>query len=196
MKKAKAKRRTKLPLDDSNWLPVLDAHKAILPRTGNWHLAARDLTAAMAKADGVRSMRRRVMRGEGPDRKLLPRSFWNTYELRPWNSRPGPFPIDTLLICPPGKIGRAIEGYAFFVWKPDLEKIWPTAAPTTTMQAREGQSKPGSADAWIDHICPNGEWRLMTAKDIHKKILPEAKALGVKAPSYSAVAAALLKRPT
>ena len=58
------------------------------------------------------------------------------------------------------------------------------------------KAKPGSADAWIDHVCPNGEWRLMTAKDIHKKILPEAKALGVKAPSYSAVAAALLKRPT
>jgi hypothetical protein len=56
-------------------------------------------------------------------------------------------------------------------------------------------ARAGSADAWIDHVCPNGEWRLMTAKDICKKIAREAKALGVKAPSYSAVAAALLKRP-
>ena len=31
------------------------------------------------------------------------------------------------------------------------------------------KAKPGSADAWIDHVCPNGEWRLMTAKDILKK---------------------------
>jgi hypothetical protein len=130
MKRAKAQRRAKLPLDDPRWLPILDAHKAILPRTGDWHLAARDLTAAMAKPDGVRSMRRRVKRGEGPDRELLPRSFWEAYELRPWNSRPGPFPNDSLLVCPPGKTGRAIQGYAFFVWNPDLEKIWPTAAPT------------------------------------------------------------------
>jgi hypothetical protein len=36
----------------------------------------------------------------------------------------------------------------------------------------------------------------MTAKDIYKKIVPEAEKLGVKAPSYSAVAAALLKRST
>ena len=82
-------------------------------------------------------------------------------------------------------------------WEFDVDEVKALLAdkrPTT--QVREGQSKPGSADAWIDHVCPNGEWRLMTAKDIHKKILPEAKALGVKAPSYSAVAAALLKRPT
>jgi hypothetical protein len=118
------------PLDDARWLPVLDAHKAILPRTGNWYLAARDLTAAMARPDGVRSMRRRVY-GEGPERELLPRSFWDTYELYPWNSRPGPFPNDTLLICPPGKIGRAIKGYAFFVWQPDLELVWPDMFSST-----------------------------------------------------------------
>jgi hypothetical protein len=97
-----------------------------------------------------------------------------------------------------------VEGYDpyrrkwhFFVRRRDLDKRYPAAAAAMPSESSSTtKSKPGSADAWIDHVCPNGEWRLMTAKDIHKKILPEAKALGVKAPSYSAVAAALLNRPT
>ena len=80
------------------------------------------------------------------------------------------------------------------VHRRELDKHYPAAAAMPSESPSTTKSKPGSADAWIDHVCPNGEWRLMTAKDIHKKILPEAKTLGVKAPSYSAVAAALLKR--
>jgi hypothetical protein len=79
------------------------------------------------------------------------------------------------------------------VWKFDIDKV----EALSRTQLREDRSRPGSADAWIDHVCPDGEWRLMTVKGVHKKIEHEAKKLGVgKAPSYSAVAAALLKRPT
>jgi hypothetical protein len=65
----------------------------------------------------------------------------------------------------------------------------PGESPSTT------KSKPGSADAWIDHFYPNGEWRLMTAKQIHAAIVNEAKTRGWKKHlSYSAVAAALRRR--
>ena len=83
-------------------------------------------------------------------------------------------------------------------WEFDVDEVKALLAdkrPTT--QVREGHSKPGSADAWIDHVCPNGEWRLMTPKQIHEAIANYAEKRGWKKfPSYSAVAAALLKRPT
>jgi hypothetical protein len=34
---------------------------------------------------------------------------------------------------------------------------------------------PGSAAAWIDEVCPNGEWRVMTGKQVHQAIEREAK---------------------
>ena len=80
------------------------------------------------------------------------------------------------------------------VHRRELDKHYPAAETVPSESPSTTKSKPGSADAWIDHVCPNGEWRLMTAKDIHKKIVPEAKTLGVKTPSYSAVATALSRR--
>src|SRR5262249_31854166 len=63
-----------------------------------------------------------------------------------------------------------------------------------TPQAREGQPKTASAVTWIDYVCPNGEWRLMTAKAVHGKIVSKAKELKVQPRSYSAVADALRER--
>ena len=80
------------------------------------------------------------------------------------------------------------------VHRRELDKHYPAAAAMPSESPSTTKSKPGSADAWIDYLYPNGEWRLMTAKDIHKKIVPEAKTLGVKTPSYSAVATALSRR--
>jgi hypothetical protein len=55
--------------------------------------------------------------------------------------------------------------------------------------------KPGAAAAWIDALWPNGEWRLMSAKQVHKDIADEAEKRGLKKwPSYSAVATELRKR--
>jgi len=50
--------------------------------------------------------------------------------------------------------------------------------------------KPGSAAAWIDTVCPNGEWRLKSAKAIWREI----KACDPEGPSYRAVARELKMR--
>jgi hypothetical protein len=89
---------------------------------------------------------------------------------------------------------RKWERSALVVHRRELDKHYPATETVPSESPSTTKSKPGSADAWIEHVCPNGEWRLMTAKDIHKKIRQEAKTLGVKAPYYSAVATALSRR--
>jgi hypothetical protein len=105
-----------------------------------------------------------------------------------------------MVVAQPGNDGRwtaHIENTSYAVEQPvDVWEFEIDEVRALLPQAREGQSKPGSADAWIDHVCPNGEWSLMTAKAIHNKIVAVAEKLGVTAPSYSAVAAALQKRQT
>ena len=152
-----------LPLDSPNWVPILDAHRAILPRTGNWYLAARDLTEKLRSGD-IRSMRRRVY-GEGADRELLTRSFWRAHELLPINisrsqsltrtelaSRPGPSPPDTVWVFPLG--GSAIREYAFFIWKPDLDKILSTEAAAKRAR-RKGRPRKRHADKVTASLPPS-----------------------------------------
>ena len=50
--------------------------------------------------------------------------------------------------------------------------------------------KNGSAAAWIDTLCPNGEWRLKSAKAIWRDI----KARDYEGPSYTAIARELRNR--
>jgi isopentenyldiphosphate isomerase len=80
------------------------------------------------------------------------------------------------------------------VWEFEIDEVKALLADKLpTPQAREG-----SAATWIKHVCPNDEWGLMSAKDVHRKVVLKAEELEVKPPSYSAVAAALrkLKRQT
>jgi hypothetical protein len=114
-----------LPLGGPHWLPLDDAHRLHHEATGNRFLAAGDLTGALLSGH-LRCMRRRVGRGVGPGREFVPSAFWASYRLDSWR--------DALLIRArirqQGKAVEALRGYVFYVWKPDLEKIWPTAAPS------------------------------------------------------------------
>jgi hypothetical protein len=72
--------------------------------------------------------------------------------------------------------------------------LGPRPSPKPT-PAPPSNPKPGSAAAWIDEVCPNGEWRLMTGKQVHGEIVREAeKRKPKKWPSYSAVMTELRKR--
>ena len=124
-----------LPLDDPRWLPLANVHGALCPSTGHPELAARDLTGGMAKPDGVRSMRRRFARlpdkvdpDDYPERERLRWAFWNEHELY-WSGSER-----RLMIVPRPRGGQivtadAARGYAFFAWRPDLERLWPTMFP-------------------------------------------------------------------
>jgi len=134
-----------LPLDSPNWMPLPDAHRLLCPLLGDRHLAAKDLTDA--QADGrVRSMRRCFVYGVwrewekgrvvdqargyregkvvseervliGPERELLRREHWTEHELQSWS--------DATFVTRRSNTPASIKGYVYFVWKPDLEKIWP-----------------------------------------------------------------------
>ena len=179
----------KLPLDDPRWLPLADAHARLGRRTGSPGLAARDLSDAMKSGD-VRSLRRPIGRGSGPDRELLAKSFWTAHEL---------YSGSALLVVDRSRGGQIItaaaaRGFAFFVWSPDLERYWPGICPEPAPK-RVDTPKPGSAAAWIDELYPNREWRLMTGKQVHDDIARTAKESGQKRwPSYSAAVLELRKR--
>ena len=67
--------------------------------------------------------------------------------------------------------------------------------PPKRIGTSPGGPKPGSAKAWIDDLCPNGEWRFMTGKQVHDGIAREAEKRGHKKwPSYSAVLLELRNR--
>jgi hypothetical protein len=168
---SRGKKGKGLRLDSPHW-SLLDAHyHVVCIRAGSPKLAAGDLERQF-KDERVPTKLRNDQ-GE----RLLDHNYWADHEIIPGKHRFWVRSRDTKLSDPDA---------AYFVWQPAFEKVWLTTTPTT--------SAPGSAGAWIEHLFPKGEWHLMTAKDIHGKIVPKAKALNVKAPSYSAVAKELQER--
>ena len=134
---ARRKRVTRrFPLHSPNWIPIVNAHQSLCGLTGNRQLAANDLTNALADRD-VPSMRRCFLpkwRSPPvgavllePDGELLPAAYWTEHHVQSWSSdatfvaRRGAFDPSR------GNMFTEITGYAYFVWKPALAKIWPAA---------------------------------------------------------------------
>jgi hypothetical protein len=128
---ARRKRVTRrFPLDSPNWTPIVNAHRSLCGLTGNRELAAKDLTNALADRD-VPSMRRCFRPGWRsppvgavllePDGELLPAAYWTEHQVQSWSDA-----TDATFVARRG-IPVAITGYAYFVWKPALAKIWPAA---------------------------------------------------------------------
>jgi hypothetical protein len=120
----------RFPLDSPYWTPIVNAHQSLCGLTGNRQLAAKDLTNALADRD-VPSMRRcflpRWWRSPPvgaallePDGELLPAAYWTEHEVQSWSS-------DATFVATRGNMSAEITGYAYFVWKPALAKIWPAA---------------------------------------------------------------------
>ena len=129
---------TGLPLDSSNWILAVDAHRAICGVTTDKGLAARDMTDA-GQDGSVSYMRRCVARGFrrnadggcervllGPDRELVPNSHWTKYEFSAWSG--GVFVFERPL-NPAFRVVVPLKGYVYYAWRPALAKRWPTAFP-------------------------------------------------------------------
>jgi hypothetical protein len=115
-------------LDDPNWIPIVNAHQSLCGLTGNRQLAAKDLTNALADRD-VPSMRRCFSGSRSPpvgavllepDGELLPAAYWTEHQVHSWS-------WDVTFVPSRGSMSAVITGYAYFVWKPALAKIWPAA---------------------------------------------------------------------
>ena len=107
------------PLDDPRWRPLKAALEALALQIGS-KVAADALEQAMASAR-LRSMRRNLATGE---REWLEPPFWLNHAIdvattfgsvRDWD------PFWKLL-------GEVIEGFVFYVWKPDLDGVFGTSA--------------------------------------------------------------------
>jgi hypothetical protein len=182
---------SKLPLDDPRWMPLADVHKVLRASTGSPHLAAHDLTEAMAKPGGVHSMRRRFARvpdGANPDdypeRELLSGTFWaEQHEL---------LSASDTLIAPDGfviasRLGHgqittadAARGYAFFAWRPDLEKACPTifVAAAAPVAQEPPSASPTESQRRRPGPKPTDDWPIELAAAVIRKALHDPKALG------------------
>src|SRR6516165_8720937 len=114
----------RFPLHSPNWIPIVNAVRSLFDLTRNRQLAAKDLTNALADRD-VPSMRRCFSGSRSPpvgavllepDGELLPAAYWTEHQVHSWS-------WDVF----PNRGYIPITGYAYFVWKPALAKIWPAA---------------------------------------------------------------------
>jgi hypothetical protein len=115
----------RFPLHSPNWIPIFNAVQSLCDLTRNGQLAAKDLTNALADRD-VPSMRRCFSGSRSPpvgavllepDGELLPAAYWTEHQVHSWSWD----------VVPSRGSFVPITGYAYFVWKPALAKIWPTA---------------------------------------------------------------------
>jgi hypothetical protein len=125
----------RFPLHSPNWIPIVNALQSLCDLTRNRQLAAKDLTNALAERD-VPSMRRCFSGWPSPpvgavllepDGELLPAAYWTEHQVQSWSWDVTFVPSRGSFVPSRGNMSAVITGYAYFVWKPALAKIWPAA---------------------------------------------------------------------
>jgi hypothetical protein len=211
---ARRKRVTRrFRLDSPNWIPIVNAHQSLCGLTGNRQLAAKDLTNALADRD-VPSMRRCVSGWRSPpvgavllepDGELLPAAYWTEHRVQSWSS-------DATVVARPGafepsldNMSTEITGYAYFVWKPALAKIWPAAfalaaapaAPRVRRTNDKRQHKGSPTQDAIRQIAAQ-EWpdghEGIPIKHIIAGVSPKLRARGIPVPKRDTWLRALGRR--
>jgi hypothetical protein len=164
-KAKKAKQSTQLPLDDTRWRSVPEIIERHFPHSDkdNKKLIARDLTERV-ESEKIHCMRRHTREGHP---EPVPASFWADHCFA--CSRNGDIRV---AFRPPPNSGLSfywIEKWAFYLWQPDCERVWPALAPqaVAARKAEAGEPlrrKPGPR--------PTKEWKLFIAHTLY--ILQEA----------------------
>jgi hypothetical protein len=140
----------KLPLNSPNWVPLNDAYRQGTARLGSSDFAIADLQRGL-KADQddplhLHSKMRPLIGAE----ELLDAAFWHDFGLARWNE-------GLTLVA---RTDRRLSGSAvIYVWKPDLEKIWPTEAPASV----ESFPTDGAAPRRRPGPKPTGDWQIHLA---------------------------------
>jgi len=196
--------------DSPNWIPIVNALQSLCDLTGNRQLAAKDLTNALADRD-VPSMRRyfsgwRQSPPVGavllePDGELLPAAYWTEHEVRGWSDGSSV----ASFVASRGNMLAQIMGYAYFVWKPALAKIWPAAfalaaapaAPRVRRTNDKRQHKGSPTQDAIRQIAAQG-WpdghEGIPIKHIIARVSPKLRARGIPVPKRDTWLRALGRR--
>ena len=130
MKKAKAQRRAKLPLNDPRWWTYDKTARYVRARMGDKVIADSDLVAAIERGDVPSKLEQVQMQYDPPARRsklLTPDFYQRDYKWVPYFGQ---------WVLTPRTDQRLLGRWAVYFWGPKIEKIWPSAAPTTTTPAR------------------------------------------------------------
>jgi hypothetical protein len=148
-------RATEPSLDDPRWRPVQEEYKLITQCSGHKTLALLDLNETLAN-NRVQSMRRHTESGERQRLHAHTESaeheglfeYWGNHKLLLWSD-------ESLVVVPrrpdpPGFV-KPVRGFAFFLWHPDVVKVW----PALQSQTDEDDAKPVLATPGTK---PRGDW--------------------------------------
>jgi hypothetical protein len=185
----------KLPLNDPRWLAMKAAIDLREQQTADVGLALRDIEQAMASGK-LRSMRRDLAGGEA---ELVAAVFWETHFV-------GYLTPLSVIICRQTDSDRyktdeygnlaaeRLDGWAFYIWKPDLEKYW----LTTKLEEELDEPKPGWQVARVKELLPivypDGVPPEATNKEVQSRLVSECKKRGWKLPSEDTIARARRSR--
>jgi hypothetical protein len=161
------------PLVSPHWRPLRDAIAHGRQRVDHNDIAHNQLAAAINRGDVRCKIEQLVRRGPYPHplenvSVVLPPDFFQRdmeaiaipdgINLRARHD----FRRHTFL----GLAYELVEPYTVYVWGSHLEKLWPTVVAVTAQKSV--LPKPGTADAWIDVVAPNGAWRNSPGKELHR----------------------------
>jgi hypothetical protein len=200
-------------LDSPNWIPIVNALQSLCDLTRNRQLAAKDLTNALAHRD-VPSMRRcfsgRPSPPVGaellePDGELLPAAYWTEHQVHSWSWDVTFVPSRGSFVPSRGNMFAEITGYAYFVWKPALAKIWPAAfalaaAPAAPRVRRTNDKRQhkGSPTQDAIRLIAAQEWpdghEGIPIKHIIAGVSPKLRARGIPVPKRDTWLRALGRR--
>ena len=159
-----------LPLDDPRWLLFRAAHQRLAERTHDDELAVIDLMELLAQGR-LPCMARSTVTGE---RKRVAATAWvDEIELLFWKNRPRVFsrhPSMCMVARRPTQVREQVHGW-FYVWQPDLDRIWSTATATVDHDGNAPpRVKPGPK--------PRGDWPTQVARWLIAVAVENPKRLG------------------
>jgi hypothetical protein len=171
-----------LPLDSPNWVPLNAAFRRGNERTGSPDLTVADLKRGL-DSGAVSSMLRPVdMSGYNfpkgrprapmfPEPVQLRSTFWRDCKLRRQR--------DGLQVVPVS--ARLVGSYVFYVWRPDLEAIWPTMEPITGALAASEAGDMAASEAATAEAKPKPKAKPTKPKPKAKPTKAKPKAKPTKA---------------
>jgi hypothetical protein len=113
------------------WVMLVEAFPSVVPIVGDPKVAAEEVWRALL-AGRVRSLRRRFLNDSVED-AVMPRTFWRGIKFYAAKDTRG---RDVLRICtwlPKGADDSFISKCVFYLWRADINVVWPSAFPAETV---------------------------------------------------------------
>jgi hypothetical protein len=162
-----------LPLEDPRWILLIPEYKRLAERLAGYQLATLDFTKAMVDGD-VRCMRRLVDDGV---RERLPPGIWATLYLGPDLSS------GSVMIFPRKISDRNVSGLVYYVWKPDIDKLWLRFEPPPTDEPKVEQDAENTSSQGIPGRRATRDWPIVVAVEVVRL----ARAGAVERPTSTAM---------